>query len=352
MSAPRPYTLIAELTYRCPLRCAYCSNPVEWAAIGDELSTQEWLRVLGEARALGVVQVHFSGGEPLLREDLAALVARARALDLYTNLVTTGAGGAFGRRLGELRAAGLDHVQLSVQELPATDAKIASARQVRATGLPLTINVVLHRDNIDQLDAIVALAERVDAQRLELANAQYLGWALVNRDALLPAESQIAHAREAARAARERLRGRMELVFVLPDHHADRPRACMDGWARRFVVVAPDGLVLPCHAARSIATLRFEGVRERGLDVVWREGEALGRYRGHAWMPEPCRSCAERDVDHGGCRCQAFHLTGDASAADPACALAPRHALIESARASASAPPPLLIPRARLAQRR
>ncbi|WP_437692952.1 pyrroloquinoline quinone biosynthesis protein PqqE [Sorangium sp. So ce176] len=344
----RPYTLIAELTYRCPLRCPYCSNPVERAGAAGELSTEDWCRVFAEAAELGVMQVHLTGGEPLARRDLEALVRRARELGLYTNLITSGVPLAR-ERLAALRAAGLDNLQLSVQDADreradriaghaAFDNKLAVAGWVKAEGLPLTVNVVLHRANIENVPAIVDLAERLGADRLELANTQYLGWALANREALLPTRDQLERAFAVASAARERLLGRMEMVFVTPDYYAAWPRACMDGWARRYLHVAPDGLVLPCHAAHTIPGLRFESARERSLAWIWREAPGMNRFRGDAWMPPPCQGCDRRAVDFGGCRCQAYHLTGDAAATDPACSLAPAHGIVEEARLRAAAP--------------
>ncbi|HVV52044.1 MAG TPA: pyrroloquinoline quinone biosynthesis protein PqqE [Polyangia bacterium] len=349
--APRPYTLIAELTYRCPLACAYCSNPLELARHDAELATEDWARVFREAAALGVLQVNLTGGEPLVRGDLEALVAAARASDLYINLITSGIP-ADAARLGRLRAAGLDSLQLSVQDTDAhgaawiagrddTAAKLATAEAARALGLPLTLNVVLHRGNIGRAAELVALAERLGAARLELANTQYLGWALANREALLPSRAAVEAARRVALEARDRLRGKMEVLFVRPDYHADRPRACMDGWARRYLVVTPDGVALPCHQAGEIPALAgaWENVRRRALADIWSDGPGFRAFRGEAWMPAPCRTCDERAADFGGCRCQAFALTGDAAATDPACALAPRHDLVVAARARAEAAP-------------
>ncbi|MCW5831235.1 MAG: pyrroloquinoline quinone biosynthesis protein PqqE [Labilithrix sp.] len=342
MSAPRPYTLIAELTYRCPLRCPYCSNPTDLAAHDGELGTDEWTRVLGEAEALGVVQVHFTGGEPLARKDLEALVTRARELELYSNLVTSGVP-LTKQRLAGLVERGLDHVQVSVQSArpdradaiagyAAHPQKIQVMRWVTELGLPLTMNVVLHRANLDEIDELVALAEDVGASRLELANTQYVAWALSNRDALLPTRAQLEAAGERAAKHKARLQGRMDVLFVKPDYFGTTPKACMDGWARRFIHMVPDGRVLPCHAATSITPLRFDSVKDRALADIWTSSEALLAYRGEAWMPEPCKSCERRTIDFGGCRCQAFALTGDASATDPACQLAPQHALVEAAR--------------------
>ncbi len=345
-----PYTLIAELTYRCPLRCPYCSNPVELAAAAGELSTDEWIRVFAEAAELGVMAVHLTGGEPLARRDLEALVRGARAAGLYTNLITSGVPLAR-ERLAALAEAGVDHVQLSVQDADAEGAdrvagypafahKIAVAGWVKEAGLPLTVNVVLHRANIDRVEAIIALAERLRADRLELANTQYLGWALPNREALLPTRAQLDRAFAVASEARQRLLGRMEMVYVTPDYYAAWPRACMDGWARRYVHIAPTGLVLPCHAAHTLPGLVFESVRGRSLAAVWKDAPGLARFRGDAWMAEPCASCPRKGVDYGGCRCQAYHLTGDAAATDPACSLSPAHGIIEAARLSAGAPRP------------
>ena len=343
----RPYTLIAELTYRCPLRCTYCSNPVDWAERPDGLATEDWLRVFREAEELGVVQLNLTGGEPLLRRDLETLVAGARALDLYTNLITSGLP-LKRERLQALRAAGLDNVQVSVQDVSAEASdcvagtvsftkKLEVARWVKELGMPLTINIVLHRDNLDRVAEMVALAEELRADRLELANTQYLGWALLNRQALLPTRVQLERARAIAGAAKQRLRGRMEVLFVTPDYYGEYPKTCMDGWGRRFLLVSADGLALPCHAAHSLPGLKFENVRERPLGGIWNDSELFNAFRGEAWMPEPCRSCERRSVDYGGCRCQAYQLTGDARATDPVCKLAPAHALIETARAEALA---------------
>lgn len=346
--APRPYTLVAELTYRCPLRCVYCSNPLDYASHQDALSTEDWLRVFREAEGLGVVQLNLTGGEPLIRDDLETLVEGARALDLYTNLITSGIP-CTRERLARLRAGGLDNVQVSIQDVRAPESdriaglrsferKLEVARLVKELGLPLTVNVVLHRENLDRVPEIIALAESLHADRLELANTQYLGWALTNRRALLPTREQLDRAREAARAARDRLRGSMELLFVMPDYYAEFPKSCMDGWGRRFIVVSPDGLALPCHAAHTLPGLAFDRVQERSLEEIWHHSDAFNAYRGEAWMPEPCRSCDRRAADFGGCRCQAFHLTGTATATDPVCSLAPDHELIEVARREATAP--------------
>jgi pyrroloquinoline quinone biosynthesis protein E len=341
MTTPRPYTLVAELTYRCALRCGYCSNPLDWAKRHDALATGDWTRVLTEAEALGVMQVTLTGGEPLLRDDLETIVAHASRLELYQTLITSGLP-LTRDRLAGLRDAGLDAVQLSVQDAeerrsdriagtPSFAHKREVASWMRELGLPLTLNVVLHRANLDHVPEIIALAEAWGAERLELANTQYLGWALVNRASLLPDRAQIDRARATAMAARARLKGRMEVLFVLPDYFTGKPKACMDGWAQRFIVVGPDGTALPCHAAHTLP-LEWWNVRDHPLGTIWRDSPGFNAYRGEHWMPEPCRSCDRRRVDFGGCRCQAFALTGDAARTDPACALAPDHALVSDTK--------------------
>ncbi len=346
MSAPRPYNLVAELTYRCPLRCAYCSNPLEYRNVPDALDTQAWCRVFREAAALGVVHVGLTGGEPSARADLAELVAGAAAAGLYTHLVTAGTP-LSAQGLSALRGVGLRSVQLSVQDsqAEASDAiagtaaferKLAFAAWVRAEGLPLTLNVVLHRRNLGRVRELIALARALDVDRLELANTQYHGWALVNREALLPSQEQLDAAARAVAAAR-REAARPEIVFVLPDYFSKRPKPCMGGWAQRTLVVAPDGRVLPCHAAASIPGLAFGNVLSQSLAQCWSDAPGMNAFRGEAWMPEPCRSCPERARDFGGCRCQAFALTGEAAATDPTCELAPHHERILAARRAADA---------------
>ena len=340
-----PYTLVAELTHRCPLACPYCSNPTKLVRGPVELTTEQWLRVVDDAAELGVMQLHLTGGEPLARSDLEPIAQRARERSLYVSLVTSGV--PLERARLERLAPSLDHVQLSVQDADAASSdrlaglasfeqKMRVASWVKALGLPLTVNVVLHRANLDRVESVVAMAERLGADRLELANVQLVSWALENTAALLPTRAQIDRARVVAQEAKQRLAGRMEVVFVLPDWHADRPRACMDGWGRRFVVVAPDGAVLPCHAARCLP-IPFESVRDAPLAQLWRDGEGMRAFRGEAWMPDPCKTCDRRGIDYGGCRCQAFALTGDARATDPACSLAPQHSLVKDARARAEA---------------
>jgi PqqA peptide cyclase len=335
----RPYGLLAELTYRCPLHCPYCSNPVLLSQTSNELTTEEWKRVINEASDLGVLHILFSGGEPLLRKDLPELVATARDAGMYTNLITSSLG--FTRvRVQQLKAMGLDSVQISFQshEAGVADAiagaqahakKREAAQLARELGFPLTINVVLHRGNIGQIEAIIALAEELDAQRLELANTQFLGWAFKNKEVLLPTRSQLEKAEKVAVAAQVRLRGKMEVLYILPDYYSDRPKPCMNGWGRRYLTVNPIGDVLPCQTAGEIPSLHFDNVREHSLSWIWTESEAFNRFRGTAWMPEPCRSCPRREIDFGGCRCQAFLLTGDAANTDPACSLSPyRHHLV------------------------
>jgi pyrroloquinoline quinone biosynthesis protein E len=354
----RPFGLLAELTYGCPLHCPYCSNPLELAAYRDELSTAEWQRVLTEARALGVLQLHLSGGEPLLRRDLAEIVCTASELGLYTNLITS-ALGLTPRRARQLRAAGLDHVQISVQAdeaalsdrlagTPSFERKLSAARLVRQLGWPLTLNVVLHRQNLDRVDRILELAEELGADRIELANTQYYGWALRNRGSLLPSRAQVERAEVVVRAARDRLAGRMEVIYVLPDYYGRFPKPCMGGWGRRQLTVVPNGDVLPCPAAH-ILPLPRASVREQSLAWIWEESPLFQRFRGTDWMPEPCRSCARHELDFGGCRCQAFQLTGDAARTDPVCHFSPDHGIVaEAVRAANDAPPPRdgeLIPR-------
>ncbi|HEX8792580.1 MAG TPA: pyrroloquinoline quinone biosynthesis protein PqqE [Polyangiaceae bacterium] len=345
-SSASPYTLVAELTHRCPLACPYCSNPLKLVSGNDELRTEEWTRVIDEAVAMGVMQMHLTGGEPLARADLEAIAAHARSRDVYVNLITSGI--PLDRARFDRLAPSLDAVQLSVQDAAASssddiaghasfEAKMRVAPWVKEARLPLTLNVVLHRANLDRVGAIIEMAERLGADRLELANVQLVSWALENAASLLPTRAQIDRARAVAHEARERLAGRMEVVLVLPDWHADRPRACMDGWGNRFVVVAPDGAVLPCHAARSLP-LSFETVRNQPLARAWADSPGMQAFRGEAWMPDPCRTCDRRALDHGGCRCQAFALTGDAHATDPACSLAPSHAVVLEARRRAEEP--------------
>ncbi len=348
MSAPRPLSLLCELTYRCNLQCPYCYNPLELRDYRDELSTQLWTRTLQQAAALGVVQTHFSGGEPTLRRDLPALIEAASELGLYSNLITQG---TFldDALLDRLLASGLDHVQISIQA-PETELadriggavvhekKIDALLRVRDRDVALTLNCVLHRLNHDLIEDVIAFAERLGIRRLELANVQFYGWAYRNRAALMPTREQVRHGEAVVAAARERLRGVMEITYVLPDYFGEFPKPCMNGWGHQFMTVTPNGYVLPCPAAAAIRTLRFENVRERDLGEIWRESESFERYRGTDWMPEPCRSCERREVDWGGCRCQAYLLTGDAGVTDPACSLSPDHHLMVALRDGAERP--------------
>jgi pyrroloquinoline quinone biosynthesis protein E len=340
----RPFGLLAELTYSCPLSCPYCSNPLNLADYRDELTTAEWQRVLAEARELGVLQLHLSGGEPLLRRDLVEIVNSANELGLYTNLITS-ALGLSRRRAEQLRAAGLDHVQISIQAhepavsdriagTPSFERKIEAGRVVKELGWPLTLNVVLHRQNIDSVADILRLAEELAADRVELANTQYYGWALRNREALLPSKAQVERAEAVVRAARPRLQGRMDVIYVLPDYYNQYPKPCMGGWGKRQLTVAPNGDALPCPAAQAIPLPRAS-VREDSLARIWTESPLFQRFRGTDWMPDPCRSCHRREIDFGGCRCQAFLLTGDAARTDPVCQLSPDHGIVaETVRAA------------------
>ena len=345
-----PTGLLAELTHRCPLRCDYCSNPVAPPQGQGELTEAEWSRVLAEAAGLGVLQVHFSGGEPLLRPDLPGLVSAARSAGLYTNLITSAVGLGVAK-LARLAGAGLDHVQISLQAdepgladalagIKAHARKLEAARAVRQAGIALTINIVLHRGNLDRLPAMIELAESLEPGRIELAHAQYYGRAWRNRGHLLPTRAQIETASRVVDQAAIRIGGRIELVHVVPDYFGDRPKPCMNGWGRRQLTVDPIGDVLPCPTARSIPSLRFDNVRDRPLEAIWRDSEAFNRFRGTAWMPEPCRSCDRREVDFGGCRCQAALLTGDPDATDPACSLSPRREALTMALRDADSPAP------------
>lgn len=335
MSPGAPYALTAELTHRCPLHCAYCSNPLELQKRENELGTADWLRVLEEAAELGVAHVHFTGGEPLLRPDLEQLVRRARELGLFVNLITSGVG-LTPERVRQLAEAGVDSLQLSVQAseaeladriagLKSHEQKRRAAQWIKEEGIPLQANVVLHRHNLHIVEEIIDLCVSWGADRLELANAQYYGWAFANREHLLPSLEQLESAERAYRRSKARLAGKIELIWIVPDYYADYPKPCMGGWARLSFTVTPDGRALPCTAASGIGTLRFDSVRERSLAWIWRESEAFNAFRGDAWMPEPCRSCDRRHQDFGGCRCQAFLLTGDARNSDPVCIKSPDH---------------------------
>ncbi len=361
MTVPRPYALLAEVTYRCPLHCPYCSNPVIVASAvpsgeqheptalrtahatvnNGELTTHEWKRVIREAAALGILQIGFSGGEPLARHDLHELVRTAREADLYTNLITSGIG-LDDDRLRAFRDAGLDSVQLSLQsdqanladQISGTRAhqcKIDVAAKICAAGIPLSLNFVIHQRNIDRLPEILELAESLGAERVELANVQFYGWAFLNRTALLPTREQVDRAREIVTAAKARLAGKIDIFYVLPDYYETRPKPCLNGWGQRYLTVNPTGDVLPCPTASSaIPDLRFDNVRESNLEWIWRESESFNRFRGTEWMPEPCQSCPQKEIDFGGCRCQAALLTRNAANTDPVCEFSPNRAVVDA----------------------
>ncbi len=343
---PRPMGLIAEVSYRCPLRCPYCSNPTAVSLGGVELTTEQWRRVLRDAADIGVLHALFSGGEPLVRSDLESLVAHARDSGLYTNLITS-AIGFTPERARSLKRAGLDSVQISLQadladlsdSIAGTSAharKLKAAQIARDLRFPLTINVVLHRLNIDRVHQVIAVAEHLGARRLELASAQYYGWAMRNRTVLLPSRSQIVEASRTASIAQQRLKGRMDVIYVLPDYFDDRPKPCMNGWGRQYLAVSPIGDVLPCPTAGEIKSLRFDNVSEHSLGWIWTHSDAFNRFRGTTWMPHPCRTCDRREIDFGGCRCQAALVTGDAANTDPVCALSPHRPLIDEALSAAA----------------
>ncbi len=343
---PNPLALIAELTHRCPLHCVYCSNPLDLAAVESELSTEEWLDAFRQAGKLGMLHAHFTGGEPVARNDLTELIAGARAAGLYTNLITSGIG-LSETRLKASVDAGLDHIQLSFQDSREAEGnwiagakahahKIELSKQIRQYKVAFTVNLVVHRQNIDHLAEMIAFIEQLAPERMEIAHTQYYGWALKNRSALLPTHPQLDKAIEAVAAAEKRLAGRIRIDFVVPDYYARFPKACMGGWGRRLMLINPSGKVLPCHAAEVIPGMTFENVREQALDKIWQDSSSFQRFRGEEWMPEPCRSCDQRAVDFGGCRCQALLLTGNAAATDPACSLAPSHHVVEAALAEAT----------------
>jgi pyrroloquinoline quinone biosynthesis protein E len=332
-----PAAVLAEMTHRCPLQCPYCSNPVELERANAELSTDEWKRVMTELADLGVLQFHFSGGEPLARKDIVELVRHARSVGLYTNLITS-AVMLTEQKVADLVDAGLDHVQISFQGSEseaanriagyknAHEKKLEAARLVREAGLPLTVNAVMHRQNLDQLPDIIDMSVALGAARLEVANVQYYGWALKNRHALMPTVEQLDATTKLVEESRERLKGTLVIDYVIPDYYAERPKRCMGGWGRQFFNISPAGKVLPCHAAESITGLEFDSVRgNKSIAWIWQNSDAFQKYRGTGWMPEPCKSCEFREIDWGGCRCQAFALTGDAGNTDPACSFSPLH---------------------------
>lgn len=346
--AGNPLWLLAEITYKCPLHCVFCYNPVDYASYGRELSTDDWLRVLRQGRELGATQLGFSGGEPLGRDDLEIMVAEARKLGYYSNLITSGIG-LNEKRISAFKEGGLDHIQLSFQDstremndfLSSTktfDLKQKVAKLIKQYDYPMVLNCVLHRHNIDHVQQILEMAEAMEAEYVELANTQYYGWAYVNRDQLLPTREQLKRAEEVTNRFRERVGNKMRIFFVVPDYYEDRPKACMNGWGALFLTVTADGLALPCHEARQLPGLNFPNVRDHDLRWIWYDSPGFNAYRGDAWMKEPCRTCPEKVKDFGGCRCQAYMLTGDATNADPVCSLSPHHKLVTDAVDKAQQP--------------
>lgn len=335
-----PLWLLAELTYRCPLHCVFCYNPLNYAENRNELTTAQWIDVMQQARKLGAAQLGFSGGEPLLRDDLEDLIGEGRRLGYYTNLITSGIG-LTETRIARMKELGLDHIQLSFQDstremndfLTSTktfDLKSRVARLIKQYDYPMVLNVVLHRHNLNHIDRIIDMAIEMGVEYLELANTQYYGWGLVNRDHLIPSREQLKRAEAVVGEYRAKLGNKMRLLFVVPDYFEDRPKACMNGWGAVFLAVAADGAALPCHAARSLPGLDFPNVTQQSLRDIWYDSDAFNRYRGDAWMKEPCRTCPEKKKDFGGCRCQAYALTGDAENADPACSKSPHHGELQS----------------------
>ncbi len=332
----RPLWLLAELTYRCPLQCPYCSNPVDFARNSAELDTDQWKKVLREARELGAMQLGFSGGEPLLRTDLEDLIREARGLGYYSNLITSGVG-MDEERVARFKDAGLDHIQISFQAsqeelnnfLGGTASfrhKLEMARAVKAQGYPMVLNIVLHRQNIDQIEDIIRMTIDLKADFVELASTQYYGWSKLNLDALLPTRAQLQAAEAIAKRYQLEMKDRMKIIYVVPDYYEERPKACMNGWGSIFLTIAPDGTALPCHAAQQLPGLTFPNVRDHSIADIWSNSSAFNHFRGFEWMQEPCRSCPEKTKDFGGCRCQAYMMTGDAQATDPVCSKSPRHA--------------------------
>jgi pyrroloquinoline quinone biosynthesis protein E len=345
-----PLWLLFELTYKCPLHCVFCYNPTDFTRTGAELATGDWIRVLREARALGSVQLGLSGGEPLIREDLELIVAEAHELGFYTNLITSGVG-LTETRLQALKHAGLDHIQLSFQDstrqmndfLSSTrtfELKSKVAKLIKKYDYPMVLNVVLHRLNIDHVEEILQMAEEMGADYVELANTQYYGWAARNRDHLLPSREQLQRAESATQRFREKVGQRIRVFFVVPDYFERRPKPCMNGLGSIFLTITPDGTALPCHAARMLPGIDFPNVRTSSVASVWYDSSGFNHFRGDSWMKEPCRSCPEKTKDFGGCRCQAYMLTGDAANADPVCDLSPHHHLVTEAVARADAPRP------------
>ncbi|EME00337.1 MULTISPECIES: pyrroloquinoline quinone biosynthesis protein PqqE [Stutzerimonas stutzeri subgroup] len=340
-----PLWLLAELTYRCPLQCPYCSNPLDFARSHEELSTAEWIEVFRQAREMGAAQLGFSGGEPLVRQDLAELIAVARGLGYYTNLITSGIG-LTEEKIASFAEAGLDHIQISFQAADeevnnllagskkAFAHKLEMARAVKKHGYPMVLNFVTHRHNIDNIDQIIRLCIDLEADFVELATCQFYGWAELNRAGLLPSKEQLVRAERITNEWRDKLAAEnhpCKLIFVTPDYYEERPKACMNGWGNLFLDITPDGTALPCHSARQLP-VEFPNVREHSIEHIWRHSFGFNKFRGYDWMPEPCRSCDEKERDFGGCRCQAFMLTGDAANADPVCSKSAHHGKILAAR--------------------
>jgi len=347
----QPLWLLAELTYKCPLQCPYCANPKDFADFSEELTTDEWLKVFEEGRKLGAVQLGFSGGEPLVRQDLITLISEARKMGYYTNLITSGVG-LNEHKVASFREAGLDHIQVSFQASDesvnnmlagsekAFQQKLKMAREVKAQGYPMVLNFVTHRHNIDRIDRIIELCVELEADYVELATCQYYGWAFENREQLMPSRAQLERAERITNEYREKLAAQghpIKLIFVTPDYYEERPKPCMNGWGQVFLTVTPDGQALPCHSARMLP-IEFPNVRQHALDHIWNESFGFNHFRGYDWMQEPCRSCDEKEKDFGGCRCQAYMLTGDARNADPVCSKSEHHGLIVAAREEAEVP--------------
>ena len=331
----KPLWLLAELTYRCPLQCPYCSNPVEIAKYKDELSTEQWIRVLTEARKMGATQLGLSGGEPLVRQDLEEIIREARKLGYYSNLITSGVG-MDEERVAAFKEAGLDHIQISFQAsteelnnyLGGTKSfqhKIDMAKVVKKYEYPMVLNIVIHRQNIDQMKDILDMTIALKADYVELASTQYYGWSKINAEHLLPTREQLARAEATAHEYQDRMKDEMRIIYVVPDYFEERPKACMNGWGSIFLTIAPDGSALPCHAAGQLPGLSFPNVKDMSIQEIWEDSDAFNKFRGFDWMQEPCRSCDEKEKDFGGCRCQAYMLTGDATQADPVCSKSPYH---------------------------
>lgn len=349
-TANKPLWVNAEITYKCPLHCVFCYNPVDYAKYGPELTTDEWLRVFREARELGAVQLGLSGGEPLMRDDVEVMVAETSKMGYYVNLITSGVG-LTEKRIAAFKEGGLGQIQLSFQDstrelndfLSSTrtfDLKSKVAKLIKQYEYPMVLNVVIHRLNIDHMQQILEMAEAMGAEHVELANTQYYAWALENREHLMPSREQLERAERTANEFRERLGNKMKIYYVVPDYYADRPKACMKGWGSVFLNLTADGLALPCHEARMLPGLEFPSVRDHDVRWIWEESPGFSAYRGDDWMKEPCRTCPEKTIDFGGCRCQAFMLTGDAANADPVCDKSPHHHLITEQVELAQKPQP------------